>query len=189
MSRSASRTPLRLLQGGLQVGQGDGGLTVHLASSGETREAVDALVVEEDTHLILSAPATLSDEPEHPIHVMTALAYATRARPGCVVVRGRSTPYRFLAVVHDIDQSPTWRWQWIAEALTAVFEAAEQRALNSLALPVLGAKHGSVSGIDFAILLSQALAQREGRSLETLWLLLPPLAPSERRAIERALLS
>jgi hypothetical protein len=148
---------------------------------------VQAVLVEEDTHFVLSAPSRIRGEPEHPIRLMTELAEAKPAAPGSMVVRGKGPPYRFLAVVHDVERSPTWREEWIVSALTEAVAAMERRQLSLLATPVLGSRHGSMSPARFCELLRMVLEASTVSSLEQCWLLLPPLAPAERRRLERVL--
>ncbi len=106
--------------------------------------AVDAQVFEEDTHLVLSAPARLPDPPEHPIRVMTAVLEERGVAPGTVIVR-EGRPLRLLAVVHDLAEDPTWHEDWIRSAFAEVFAIVEKRRLTALALPLLGTRHGRMA--------------------------------------------
>lgn len=183
------RSPrLRMVAGGLVIGAGPRSVSVQLVPADQPLGRVDAVVLEEDTHLVLSAPVAVPDEPEHPVRVMTALIEAQPARPGNVIVKGRSGPLRFLAVVHDVEQTPTWREEWVRAAVEAVVIEATRRRLRTLAVPVLAAKHGSMSPLAFARVLRETLLGGPASSLETLYLLLPPLDVIERRNVERELL-
>lgn len=178
---------LSLLAGGIIVGHSAEGVRVQLIATSESAHDADALILEEDTHLILSAPAILPRKPEHPIRTMTALIDAKPVRPGEVIVKGRSAPFRFLAVVHDIERTPSWRPDWVRAALNAVVQEAAARELRSIALPVLAGKHGNMEPAVFAAMLRETLLSRPTASLASVYLLLPPLDPVGRRRVERAL--
>jgi hypothetical protein len=86
-----------------------------------------------------------------------------------------------------VDRSPTWQDAWVVEAVDGVLAKAGELSLRTLALPVLGAKHGSIKPERFAVILREALDNITTLSLDTLWLLLPPIEPARRRQIERTL--
>ena len=82
-------------------------------------------------------------------------------------------PLRFLAVVHDLDQEPSWREGWIERALEEVFREAERRTLQKIALPFLGTKHGSLEKERFMILFREFLKRRPSPYPLQVWLVLP----------------
>lgn len=134
--------------------------------------AVDAVVAEEDTYLVLSADRKAREVSEHPVRVMTEAFLAKPAQPGTVLVRG-ARPYRMLAVVHDLNQDPTWTEDWVANALSAVFHEAEKRGMESLALPFIGTVYGTLDPERFLQLLKDALAKTPLIHLRRLWLVAP----------------
>ena len=69
---------------------------------------VDALAVEEDTFLVMSADRKVHDTREPLIRIMTRVIETQPKDPGSVFVKGGS-PLRFLAIVHDLNEEPTWR--------------------------------------------------------------------------------
>jgi hypothetical protein len=104
---------------------------------------------------------------------MTA-AHAERSRqPGTVVVRG-GHPLRLLAIVHDLAKAPSWREEWVASALDAVFAEVAARRLGSLGLPPLGCVHGRLPPAVFGALLRDALARSRPPTLRELWLIGDP---------------
>lgn len=145
---------------------------------------LDAVVLEEDTYLVLSAEATLRLPGEHPLRVIHA-AFDARPEPiGSVLVRA-GDPLRLLAVVHDLSQDTTCRPEWVEVALERVLAVAEERRLRSLGLPLLGTVHGRVAPQQAAALLATALDRARPASLRQLWLILdPPVARDARREIE-----
>jgi len=148
------------------------GMRMVLAPPGDAPFQLDAEVFEEDTYLVLSANTELQEPAEHPLKIWTAVHEAEPMLPGTIHVTAGS-PLRFLAVVHDLRQSPTWTEEWVSSALDQVFVEAESRHLHSLALPPLGTLHGSLEPRRFTGLLRQALDRAEIYHLQRLWILAP----------------
>ena len=167
---SPLRPPLRLIRGGSRRKIRRGAL--RLVAAPAPPFAVEAVVEEEDTYLVLSAPPEVRDEPEHPIRLMTELLEARGEEPGSVVVRP-GPPLRLLAVVHDLSAEPTWREEWVASALNNVFRVARRRRLRSLALPFLARRHGKLEPERFVALLRGALERGVPENLQRLWLIVP----------------
>ena len=134
--------------------------------------AVQAVVIEEDTWLILSAEPKIAGPEEHPIRLMTDLVNTEREKVGTVRVK-EGHPLQFLAIVHDVDCEPTWREQWVQSALVEVFREAEKRELSAVALPLLGTRHGRLQPLRFAELLAAALLGTKLNHLKRLWLVAP----------------
>jgi hypothetical protein len=134
---------------------------------------VDAVAYEEDTYLVLSADPTVREPKDHPVKIMTKLIETTPETPGTVLVRGQH-PLRFLAIIHDLNQDPTWREEWITSALSGIFKEAETRELTSVAIPMLGCLHGTLDGRRFFGLLRIAVARSKQRHLKRIWLITPP---------------
>ena len=112
---------------------------------------------------------------------MTAMLEAKPAKVGTVLARG-GDPIRFLAIVHDVNQDPTWKEQWIEKALENLFCASEQRQVSALRLPLLGALHGKLHPNRFAVLLSRVLHRTVREHLKRLWLVTP--VGTNRKLIE-----
>jgi len=144
---------------------------------------VEAVVVEEDTYMVLSAGPEVR-EPAVPRLRAFHEAYTVEpAEPGSMVVRGGS-PLRFLAVVHDLSRDPSWREEWVAAALEEVLHAAEARGLREVAMPALGRVHGTLPTERFLGLLRSALESARPRRIERLCL----VVPDEEVAVFRKLL-
>lgn len=134
---------------------------------------VDAVAVEEDTHLLLSTETEIR-EPTESLAVLTeAVRNMPANTPGNVLVR-KAKPLQLLAIVHDIEREPTWREDWIASALHGVFEEAEWRRLRSVALPLLGTRHGAISPALVAQWAGKCLQDGHTRHLRRLWIVCPP---------------
>jgi len=119
---------------------------------------------------VLSADPGVRDPGEHPIRIMTALYDQQPHTPGSIVVQGRS-PYRMLAVVHDLDQDPTWREEWVCAALDEVLAESGRRGLRRLAMEPLGAVHGRLARERFMALLEQVLGRASPACLQEIWLM------------------
>jgi hypothetical protein len=133
---------------------------------------VDAVAVEEDTFLVMSADRKVHDPMEPLIRIMTRVIETQPKDPGSVFVKGGS-PLRFLAIVHDLNQEPTWREEWIESALDTIFQETERRELSTIALPFLGTLHGSLDKGRFLVLLRSALEKIPVNHLKRLWLVMP----------------
>ena len=146
-----------------------GRVRVVIAPPEEPPFRFDAEVVEEDTYLVLSAGPEAIESDVHPLRVLQAAHDARPVAPGSVVAQP-GPPLRLLAVVHDLAQEPTWREEWIAEALAAVMREVRKRQVRALTLPVLGARHGRMPAAAFAGLLRRALEAETPPSLARLWI-------------------
>jgi hypothetical protein len=130
---------------------------------------VEAIAREEDTFLVLSADPTVRDPGEPLMKVLTAALESEPQPPGSVVVRpGR--PLELLAVVHDLALDPTWKEEWVVLAIDAVLAETRERELRSIAVPPLGAVHGTMAVQRFVALLAAALRRGPTGRLERLWI-------------------
>ena len=130
---------------------------------------VEALVVEDDTWLVLGADAAYREPRESLLEVLTATHEARPELPGTVVLL-EDRPPRFHAVVHDLDRDPSWKEEWIEAALRKSVEMAGIRGLAALGLDPLGCRHGRLDPDRFLTLLEGALRAARHRSLRRIWL-------------------
>ncbi len=143
---------------------------------------VEALVVEEDTYLVLSAAPEVREPRGSRLRTFHE-AYATHAAaPGSVVVR-EGSPVRLLAVVHDLSREPSWTEEWVAEAVAAALREAEARGVRSLALWPLGRVHGALPRETLVSLLRTALESGTRRQLARICLVVPEDEAGEYRAL------
>jgi hypothetical protein len=133
---------------------------------------VDAVVVEDDTHLVLGADPLPRETHEEPGQLLENARANIQPVPGTLVVRG-GQPIRLHAIVHALDKEPSWREEWVASALREVFREVEARELRSLSLPFLGCVHGSLAPDRFVELLRDALAEAGVEQLAEVWLTVP----------------
>jgi len=103
---------------------------------------MQAIVVEEDTSMILSADTNIQIHDEHPIRLMTSLVDHKPELPGTVVVHGKS-PYYFYAIVHDFDQYPSFQERWVNSSIDMVMQKSAELRIHRLAMQMLGSIYGS----------------------------------------------
>jgi hypothetical protein len=134
---------------------------------------VEAQVVEDDTHLVLGADRLPRETHEAPGQLLEDARTSIQPAPGTLVVRG-GHPVRLHAIVHDLDEEPSWREEWVASALREVLREVAERELRSLSLPLLGGVHGSLAAGRFAELLGGAVAEASLEKLDEVWLTVAP---------------
>jgi hypothetical protein len=139
---------------------------------------VEAVAFEEDTYLVLSAEKKIRDPQKPFMHILTELIEIQPETPGNVLVKGRK-PCHLLAVVHDLDQEPSWKEEWIEIALTHIFQEAEKRHWRSIAVPFLGTLYGKLEKHRFIELLHAVLNRLTPQSPSRLWLVVPRGTPKE----------
>jgi hypothetical protein len=172
-SKKKGRPPhLRLVRGGRLCETHLGKLRIVAASKDSPPFPVEAFVFEEDTFLVLSADPTPRDPKVPMARIMTRLIETQPRVPGTVVLQGQS-PLRLLAIIHDFNQEPSWREDWIDTALGNVFQQIQRLGVRSLSLPLLGTVYGSLEKRRFIELLARALYRATPGRLRSLWLMVP----------------
>jgi len=161
-----------LIQGGRRSETSIGPVRIVAAPQDRPPFPVEAIVFEEDTYLVLSTDWKKIESDDHPMAIMIEAFETEPQNLGSVVVL-EDFPLRFLAVVHDLDQEPSWREDWIKKALEEVFREAERRKLQKIALPFLGTKHGSLETERFEVLFREFLKRRTSPYSLQVWLVLP----------------
>ena len=139
---------------------------------------VEAIAVEEDTHLLLSSDGVVEEPDEDFGELIAAADEKTTNTPGSVLVRN-GEPLRLLAIVHDIDREPTWQEEWIASAINGVIEEAEWRRLESIAVPLIGTRHGNIETRRVALWLGRCLSRTTFRFLKRVWVVAPAGSEAE----------
>jgi hypothetical protein len=132
----------------------------------------DGLVIEEDTFCVLGGDRSVRDPGEPLMTIKTRLLEIKPQPTGSIIVRG-GRPLRFLAIVHDLNQDPSWKEEWVSEAMGTALQEADRQHLRSLAVPFLGAVHGRLEKRRVLELLRSALDRFSPQSLERLWLIVP----------------
>jgi len=166
------RPKFRMIQGGRRSEVTIGSVRVFAAPEDHPPFPVEAVVLEEDTYLVLSAGWDKIESDDHPVVILTEALEAQAEEPGSVLVTGDS-PLRFLAVVYDLDQEPFGREEWVERAIEGIFREAERRRLQTIALPFLGTKHGILEKERFLLLLRGFLERNRSPHHLRVWLALP----------------
>ena len=163
---------LELIRGGYPLKIQIGSLTIVASLEKDPPFKVDAMAMEEDTFLVMSADGTVRDAGEPLIKVMTRVINTQPRRPGSVIVQER-TPLRLLAIIHDLNEEPSWREDWVTRALEGIFHEAEMRKLRSIGIPFLGTLHGTMEKRRFLVLLRSSIERVSLHHLKQLWLVVP----------------
>ena len=163
---------LELIRGGYPLKIQIGSLTIVASLEKDPPFKVDAMAMEEDTFLVMSADGTVRDAGEPLIKVMTRVINTQPRRPGSVIVQER-TPLRLLAIIHDLNEEPSWREDWVTRALEGIFHEAEMRKLRSIGIPFLGTLHGTMEKRRFLVLLRSSIERFSLHHLKQLWLVVP----------------
>jgi hypothetical protein len=183
MGKEDKRTPeLRLIRGSLSSKMSIGNLQVVASPKDAPPFRVDAFVFEEDTFLVMSADTTVRDAKESMVRIMARLMETRPVAPGSVLVRGKD-PLQFLAIVHDFNEDPSFKEEWLVSALEGIFKTSERVQLHSLALPLIGTHYGFVKTERFVDLLESAIKGATLQHLRRLWLMVP--SGSAREMIQR----
>jgi hypothetical protein len=134
--------------------------------------APDAVVVEDDTQRVLGADPVARERYEDVGRALERAEAAEPEEPGSILVR-EGAPVTFHAIVHDLESEPSWSEAWVVDALYRVLGEADRRQLSAIAMPILGAVHGSLETRRFAQLLRSALCEARLEQLEKVWLVAP----------------
>ena len=128
---------------------------------------LDAVVCEEDTWLLMSAPPEIRQQQGHMIRIMTDILDHLPIEPGKVMIR-KGKPDELLAVVNELEETTESRAEWVEEALETIFSEAERAPYRSLALPYLGTEHGGLQPNIFLSLLRRIITATHFRTLRRL---------------------
>ncbi|MFC1883723.1 hypothetical protein ACFL2O_03035 [Thermodesulfobacteriota bacterium] len=167
---SESGQNFKLIQGGLRTETLLGNVRVVAAPEKPRPFDVDAIVCEEDTWLVMSADPEICIPEIHPIRLMTELIEAKPKTPGRVLIR-QGNPIRFLAVVHDFNMDPTWKEEWIDQALSEIFKESEKRKMKAVGIPLLCTRHGRLDVDRFLSLITDIISGTSFKYLKRLWLI------------------
>jgi hypothetical protein len=167
-----SKPNLRLIQGRLHCETSFKSIRIVSAPKDSPPFEVDAIALEEDTYLIMSADLEIFKPDEHIIRIMNNLLKTKPEQVGSVVVKGKN-PFKFMCIVHDVNQDPTWKDEWIISAFIKIFEEAERRKVRSIAIPMIGTLHGTLQKQLFVEFLKIALEENSFNYLKCIWLIAP----------------
>lgn len=157
------------------------GIEVAVAHSKLSPFNISAVVEEQDTDRVLGECTEIRDPGDKPVwYLANKLSSEPQKKTGCVVVCGQH-PFTLQAIVHDLDEDPSWSHDRIAEALHNIFSLTIEKNISSIQLPMLGNIHGRFGLENFIALLAEKLDEfvnTKGKTLQKMplqriWLLVP----------------
>ena len=166
------RPALKLVRGRRVCETTIGRLRVAAAPKDTPPFPVEALVFEEDTFLVMSADAAPRETKLPLVKIMTRLIETQPRTPGTVLLQG-GPPLHVLAIVHDFNQDPSWKEEWIESALHSALHESSKLGIRSMAIPLLCTVHGSLDKRRFLEILARSLQGAGLNDLNLLWLVVP----------------
>jgi hypothetical protein len=133
---------------------------------------IEAEVVEQDTALVLEPTFEVAYPNESAEELINQAFEIPPITPGSVVVRG-NFPLKLVAIVHDFDEEPNWKEEWIVKALYSILYLSEQFQLQAIAIPLLCTRHGSLEKQRFFDILHSVIEQVVPVHLKKIWLAVP----------------
>ena len=120
---------------------------------------VDALVEEQDTHLLLGKAPVIMDSITSFPQLVRKMEQQVAERPGTVIVHRTTMPKRFIAIVYDIDSKPICREVWLEEALKNILGHCRKLRIETLAMPLIGTSYGRLDEHTMITLLEKLLIE------------------------------
>jgi len=117
---------------------------------------VDAVVEEQDTHLLLGKSPVISNVVTGFPQLLKKLQDQLPEIPGTVIVK-KTKPKRFIAIIYDVDNTNICRKEWLETALKNIFIQCSKYKITTLAMPLLGTSYGRIDGPMMIDILEQAL--------------------------------
>ncbi len=133
---------------------------------------VAAEVIEQDTARVLDDGLPLLEPDESIGHLVREMATEPFLSPGTVLASGRQ-PLRIQAILHELEQDPSWRRAWIRKAWLGIVACCEEHDVDSLALPLLGTRLRSMDRRDSVRLLRELVLEAHPACLRRIWLCCP----------------
>lgn len=166
MNKPARPSRFKVIRGGRDRHWQFGSLQVWIAVAHEPPFFPDFELIEEDTWRVLGAGRQFREVTDHPIRLMTGVIEQAELEAGSCFRRGR----RIFLVIHQIEQEPACRPEWIESALECAFRCVERQQGTSLSLPPPGMEHGNYSLHRSLEVLTGALRSAECTHLQRVWL-------------------
>jgi len=130
--------------------------------------SIEAIVYEQDTSLILANPTVIDYPFETSEQLIQQASVPAELVPGQILVE-TGPPLSLLAIVHDLDQTPSWQADWIKTALNNIISLVEHYHIQALAMPLLGSVHGDLAPQQALNWLHEAVTQKSLLYLKHLW--------------------
>jgi len=130
----------------------------------------DAVIIEQDTALVLN----FSDEIRYPTESLESLTkkILKRGQPEQGSVLELATvPPQLLAIVHNLDNEPSWTEDFVLMTLNCLLKISAKRRFRRIVMPLLGTVHGNLPASRARELLDAAISSERSPSLRTIFLL------------------
>lgn len=163
---------LRLVPGDLSQVVRIGNVSIQFSPKDRPPFPVNAIAVEQDTALVLDEETALNMPYTSLKQLGKEMERFSEPLPGSIVVQ-RGKPRKLYAIVHDLEQEPTWREEWVLAALENMLRLADQQMLPAVGLPLLGSNFGNLAPERFIQLLCFALRVSPPTTPVKLWLVVP----------------
>jgi len=163
---------LQLIHGDLDKVVTIGNVAIRFGPRQRPPFPVSAIVVEQDTAMVLDEEPVLYAPNESLQRLREEVERFREPEPGSIVTQ-RGQPKRLYAIVHDLNQEPTWREEWVSMALENLLRESDRQRLPDLALPLLGCRFGNLTPERFLEILCSALQNEPPCDPLKLWLVVP----------------
>lgn len=140
--------------------------------SASAPDDIDALVIEQDTGLVLD----FDENVRYPTESLKSLTKKILNHGGAkqgTVLELRTAPPQLLAIIHNLDNEPSWTEDSVLESLRSLLKISSRRKFRSIAMPLLGTVHGKLPKDRARELLDAALSEVRIPSLQEIWLIKP----------------
>jgi hypothetical protein len=163
-----AKSQLTLVHGGRSAWYRVNGFNCRLANTATFRTLhLDAVVFEEDTHLILTLDRVMTHGEVHPIRLMTELHAARPHTPGSLIINDSS----WYGVVIDLDREKICTAEWIDTAYEQVGRRISLKRIQTIGVHLLGTIHGKMD-VDFCLdRFVSAVGCWRCESLKEVWLI------------------
>lgn len=134
--------------------------------------AVDAVVEEQDTSLVLGTePAIRETRESYSLLVRKMIRQKPLAMSEIIVKKGY--PLRFTAIVYDIEKKPACREEWVKAALKNILDQCKKHKVKTLSMPLPGTTHGKIGKEQSLNLLKSILLACNPVYPQKIWLVTP----------------
>ena len=133
------------------------GIEIAVSHSKLVPFAVGAIVEEQDTDRVLGEFTVMNDPGDKPgWYLANKLESEPQKKTGCVIVHGQY-PVTLQAIVHDLNEDPSWRREWIEEALNNIFNLTNEKKISAIQIPALGNVRGHYGLQEFIASFKESL--------------------------------
>lgn len=154
-------------------------------ASREMPEALDALIVPEDTYVILQAVTEEVDPDATPLDLWVSLEKAARTEKqslGSVLIEDgkvRGVKYLATVVVYDFEAEPICRNEIVLTGLRNALSELAKRDCTTIGVFPLGTMRSGISREEYLTAVNTAVASLSAKVPQTLYLLEPDAAGAE----------